>query len=243
MNAFAVCSSRALHFVAAGLLCATSMAWAQVPMVLAPSAYTDHAMRIITDRQRLLSQEGAVEPATLHAAAPHDTTLRFQRNPAVAHWAESVQLQAFRHSDPLLAQVLEGFASRHDAVATFREMVGEYGYSPDDLAATAATELIVAWMIVHDAPEPSPAQFEAVRRQLHASLLQNRTLTELNSDALQATSDPLLLRSVTFAIAQGSPGLQTKEQREQLRQRVAALVRESSGLDVQRMTLAEEGFR
>ncbi|TLX57103.1 hypothetical protein DN824_12830 [Stutzerimonas nosocomialis] len=243
MNAFAVCSPRALRLVATGLLCATSMAWAQVPLVLAPAAYTDHAMRIVTDRQRLLSQQGGVESASLRTATPHATTLRFQRNPAVAHWAESVQLQAFRHSDPLLAQVLEGFASRHDAVATFREMVGQYGYSPDDLSATAATELIVAWMIVHDAPEPSPAQFEAVRRQLHASLLQNPTVLELNSDALQATSDPLLLRSVTFAIARGAPELRTREQREQLRQRVAALVRESSGLDIQRLTLAEEGFR
>ncbi|MFC4729874.1 DUF6683 family protein [Coralloluteibacterium thermophilus] len=216
------------------------------PMVLDPSFYSNAAALSITNRrlaERAVQRDGGSAPHETEREAATPASLDFVRDPAVTAAVRDAMLERTRRSNPAAAAEFDRSTRESDYVSAFDDMVGEYGYRSTNVADVAAAQLVVSWMIVNGTPEPSPAQFELVRRQMERRLLDDARLARAEDAAKQAVADEMLFRSVMLAAARTH--LERNPDPTVSRAFAASvrnMMREQAGLDVLGLALARDGF-
>jgi hypothetical protein len=154
-------------------------------------------------------------------------------------------LQAFadktRAVDPAGASQMEQLFASTDIMGEIGSVMAKYGLSKNNCADAFAVYWVNAWQVSHgDDSTPSAEMMQAVAAQAARGLSQSPEFAKANDAQKQEMAEALMVQGVMIASAfeqAAGDRKQLKALSEAVRQGAAA-----SGLDLNSMTLTEEGF-
>lgn len=170
-------------------------------------------------------------------SGPVDTSYR--PTPALAREALSGYISRVRRSDPQAADMAAEQFRKHDYGRIYAGIVRPFGYRSDNLADSLAAYSLLSWLIATGSPDPTPAQAQAVRRQVALRLAQSPQLTAPRTRA--ELGEEMKLLFVTL-----HAGWQSARREGNLRQYgdgVARMIARQGGQDLRELRLTgSEGF-
>lgn len=191
--------------------------------------------------QHLREQTSRAPPPAAPRVQPTTAALRFvpSADRRKANFARFVSQR--RKVDPAAAKELETLLADPQVMPSIDRQLRARGLRSDNMADAYAAWWIQAWQTAHgQTADPSPAAIRAVKAQSEQAFLASPALLAMDDGAKQEFSEGLLLQAVIL----GSALEQVAKDPGQLRTlaQIARSGARQSGLDLDAMTLTDQGF-
>lgn len=178
------------------------------------------------------------------AAARAHTALAFRPSAAVSRRVHAQLLESFAAAPPEAAAALRQALDSGELARAFDDLLRQFGYSSRNLADVMTAYLVLGWEIVNGADaSKQTAGIAAVRARLLENLARDPQVRRLGDAAKQEAAETMSL-GIMFAVAANrefrAQGRDAPLQ--QLRSGLRSSIRDSFGIDLQRLALTDDGF-
>lgn len=211
-------------------------------LTLAPASAQLASPGLTQSISKLLNQLGSpaapgtpAKPATAKAV-----NLSFKPSAAVRQKAIDTFVEGFREQSPEVADQLAQVFKQQDVFASMAgQMKALYGLGINDVADTWAVYWSYVWLVGQGSSgDPTKAQVQGLRKQLHALLGSLPEIAAASDARKQELADAMTLQLLLLSMVTE----ELKAKPEDLKA-FAVPLSQQLGLDVSRLTLTNDGFK